>query len=177
MSSELGENDLMYTMSPGFRVRTKSCNSGASSLLQPTPIRLAAINRHHELDLPAESLDAVLMSTVYHDTYWFSPNVDWGPVNQQVMLTELRNALKPGGVVAVLDHYAESGVDPRRSSVATHRIDPAVVRRDFSMAGFLLDGESDVLRSATDDYSVSVFDVAVRGRTDRFLMRFRRPHL
>ena len=35
-------------------------------------------------------------------------------------------------------------------------------------------GESDVLRTTTDDYSVSVFDAAVVGRTDRFVLRFRK---
>ena len=58
--------------------------------------------------------------------------------------------------------------------MAVHRIDPAVVRRDFATAGFVLDGESDVLRTPTDEYSLSVFDDAVVGRTDRFVLRFRK---
>jgi predicted methyltransferase len=59
--------------------------------------------------------------------------------------------------------------------VAAHRIDPAVVRRDFVAAGFEPDGESDVLRNRADDYDLSVFDAAVVGRTDRFVLRFRKP--
>ena len=59
--------------------------------------------------------------------------------------------------------------------MAVHRIDPAVVRRDFVAAGFEPAGESDVLRSTTDDYSLSVFDPTVVGRTDRFVLRFRKP--
>src|SRR5690606_39229592 len=102
-------------------------------------------------------------------------NVDWGPVDQQALLAALIHALKPGGIAGVVDHCAKSGADPRQSSMTTHRIDPAVVRRDFANAGFVLDRESDVLRNRDDDYSTSVFDPAVRGRTDRFLMRFRRP--
>lgn len=130
---------------------------------------------HNEPHLAPASLDAVLMSKVYHDTYWYSPGVDWGPVDQQALLTALHAALKPGGVVGVVDHLAEGGTDPRESAITTHRIDPAVVRRDFESAGFVLEGESDVLRNRDDDYSRSVFDPAVQGRTDRFLMRFRRP--
>jgi predicted methyltransferase len=42
-------------------------------------------------------------------------------------------------------------------------------------AGFDLEAESDVLRSPADDLTRDVFDEAVRGRTDRFVMRFRRP--
>ena len=59
--------------------------------------------------------------------------------------------------------------------MAVHRIDRAVVDRDFLAAGFEADGESDVLRSANDDYTRSVFDTDLVGRTDRFVLRFRKP--
>jgi predicted methyltransferase len=58
---------------------------------------------------------------------------------------------------------------------ALHRIDSAVVIADFTAAGFALDGESDVLRNAGDDLRRSVFEAAVHGQTDRFVLRFRRP--
>lgn len=131
--------------------------------------------RHDELALPPASLDAILMFTVYHDTYWYSPKVDWGPVDQHALLTALLAALKPAGVFGVVDHCAKAGADPRQSAMTAHRIDPAVVRRDFAKAGFVLDAESDVLRNPADDHARSVFDPGVRGRTDRFLMRFQRP--
>ncbi len=130
---------------------------------------------HNDIQLPAQSLDAVLMSMVYHDTYWFDPKVDWGPVDQHALLTELYDALVPGGIVGVIDHYAAEGTDPRESAKATHRIDPEVVRRDFAAAGFELAGESNVLRNPSDDYGLSVFDERVQGRTDRFVLEFRRP--
>jgi predicted methyltransferase len=130
--------------------------------------------RHNDLRLPAGSLDVVLLSLVYHDTYWHRDGVDWGPIDRQALLESLREALKPGGVAGVVDHYAAAGKDPIESAMAAHRIDPAVVRRDFSAAGFVLDGESDALRTATDDHSLSVFDAAVAGRTDRFVLRFRK---
>jgi predicted methyltransferase len=131
--------------------------------------------RHDELRLPLVSLDVVLMSMVYHDTYWHRDGVDWGPIDRQALLKALREALKPGGIVGVVDHYAAAGRDPFESVMAVHRIDPAVVRRDFAAAGFVLDGELDALRAANDDHSLSVFDAAVVGRTDRFVLRFRKP--
>jgi predicted methyltransferase len=131
--------------------------------------------RHDDLLLPAGSVDIVLMSMVYHDTYWQRDGVDWGPVDRSALLASLLAALKPGGIVGVVDHYAAKGRDPFESALAVHRIDPAVVRRDFVAADFVPDGESDVLRNRTDDYSLSVFDAAVVGRTDRFIMRFRKP--
>lgn len=130
---------------------------------------------HNDIALPAGSLDAVLMSMIYHDTYWHDPKVDWGPVDQHALLESLYGALVPGGIVGVIDHLAAPGTDPRESAKATHRIDAAVVRADFAAAGFALEAESDVLRNPADDRTASVFDEAVRGRTDRFVMRFRTP--
>jgi predicted methyltransferase len=129
--------------------------------------------RHNELHLPPGSVDVVLMSIVYHDTYWHRDGVDWGPIDRQALLESLSAALKPGGIVGVVDHYAAAGSDPFESAMAVHRIDPAVVRRDFVAAGFEPDGESDVLRTTTDERSLSVFDAAVVGHTDRFVLKFR----
>jgi len=131
--------------------------------------------RHDDLRLPRGSVDVVLMSMVYHDTYWQRDGVDWGPIDRPTLLESLRSALKPRGIVGVVDHYAAAGADPFESVQAQHRIDPAVVHRDFDAAGFEPDGESDLLRNPNDDYTLSVFDAAVAGRTDRFVLRFRGP--
>jgi predicted methyltransferase len=128
---------------------------------------------HNGIALPAGSLDFVLMSTVYHDTYWHSPAVDWGPIDRAALLRSLHDALASGGAVGVIDHFAAAGTDPKISAVATHRIDRAVVIRDFRAAGFELAAESDALRNPADDLAKSVFDHAVLGKTDRFVLRFR----
>jgi predicted methyltransferase len=131
--------------------------------------------RHSDLRLSPGSVDVVLMSMVYHDTYWHRDGVDWGLVDRQALLESLFAALKPDGTVGVIDHCAAADSDPFESVMAVHRIDPAVVRRDIIAAGFELASESDVLRSTADDHSLSVFDAAVVGRTDRFVLRFRKP--
>ena len=56
-----------------------------------------------------------------------------------------------------------------------HRIDPAVIRADFKRAGFKLEAESDMLRNPADDHSSLVFDKAIRGKTDRVVLKFRKP--
>ena len=40
---------------------------------------------------------------------------------------------------------------------------------------FVFDGESDVLRNAEDPHTAGVFDPAIRGHTDQFMLRFRKP--
>ena len=52
---------------------------------------------------------------------------------------------------------------------------PATVRADFERAGFVLEAQSDMLRNPEDDHSKNVFDPSIRGRTDRFIYRFRKP--
>ena len=131
--------------------------------------------RHNDLHLPRDSVDIVLMSMVYHDTYWHRDGVDWGPIDRHAFLESLRASLRPGGVVGVIDHCAAAGRDPFESAKALHRIDPEVVRRDFIAAGFEPHGESDVLRTSNDHYTLNVFDAAVVGRTDRFVLRYCKP--
>ena len=130
--------------------------------------------RHQDLDLPTASLDAVLMSMVYHDTYYYREGLDWGPVDHKAFLAELYDELKPGGVIAVIDHAAEPGTDPYKSAIDTHRIDKAIVLRDFAAAGFVLVSESEILRNEKDDEAVQIFEAAVYRKTDRFMLLFKR---
>jgi predicted methyltransferase len=92
------------------------------------------------------------------------------------VLTRLRNALKPNGLVVVVDHAAEETPRENATSIANrlHRIDPKIVREDFEQAGFEFVGESDALRHADDDHTKSVFNPSVRHRTDQFIYKFRK---
>ena len=78
---------------------------------------------------------------------------------------------KDDGFIAIVDHYAAEGASSD-SGATVHRIDPAIVIADMEAAGFICDAESDLLRNPTDDPSISVFAPEIRGKTDRFLMRF-----
>ena len=53
--------------------------------------------------------------------------------------------------------------------------DPAATRAELEAAGFTFDGELPILRSAADPHTASVFDPAIRGKTDQFVYRFRKP--
>jgi predicted methyltransferase len=77
--------------------------------------------------------------------------------------------------VAVIDHVATPGGDTREVVEKYHRIDPATLRADFERAGFVLEAQSDLLRNPADDHTKNVFDPSIRGRTDRFMYRFRKP--
>lgn len=119
-----------------------------------------------------EPLDVVFTAQNYHDmaltAYAFG---DRARMNATAFA-----ALKPGGVYIVIDHAAVEGSPVATDAeTTTHRIDQATVRREVEAAGFVFDGESDVLRNPADTRTSSVFDPAIQGRTDQFMMRFRKP--
>lgn len=131
--------------------------------------------RPEEVALDPNSIDAVLFMQAYHDLYWRPKDGSWTPTDPALSLARLVPALKPGAVVLVVDHIAAPGSDPTQSVDATHRIDPAVVKRDFEAAGLVFDGESSVHSNPTDDHTKVVFDPAVSHKTDQFAYRFKKP--
>ena len=78
-------------------------------------------------------------------------------------------------MVGVIDHIASPNSDTRATVEKYHRIDPAVVKADFKRAGFVFVGSSDLLRNPADDHNLLVFDPKIRGKTDRFIFKFKKP--
>lgn len=117
-----------------------------------------------------EPLDAIVTVQNYHDLHLsMVPAGFAGSVNKRLF-----EALKPGGVLLVVDHAANP--DPGFTSPqALHRIDPAAARKEIEAAGFVFDGESKLLRTDADPRTASVFDAGIKGKTDQFVYRFRKP--
>lgn len=127
------------------------------------------------LAFPKEGFDFAMLHLVYHDTYWESAEYKVPRIDPNKVVEALWYSLKPGGTVAVIDHVAAPGGDTRDVVEKMHRIDPAKVRADFERGGFVLEAQSDLLRVPSDDHSKNVFDPSIRGKTDRFMYRFRKP--
>ena len=115
-----------------------------------------------------EPVDLVWTSRNYHDLHNV-PNFDVGAFDQAVF-----KALKPGGVFIVLDHAAEKGSAFRDTSTL-HRVDAEAVKKEVEAAGFKLEGESDVLHNPGDAHTDKVFDAGIKGKTDQFILKFRKP--
>lgn len=126
-------------------------------------------------DLPPATYDFMLINLDYHDVYWQSDERKIPRMEPDAWLKTVYASMKPGAVVGVIDHIATAGGDTREVVEKLHRIDPAVVKADFKRAGFKLEAESNLLRNPGDDHSLSVFDPAIRGKTDRFIFKFRKP--
>jgi len=50
-----------------------------------------------------------------------------------------------------------------------------VVKQEVTAAGFTFAGESAALRNPADDHTKAVFDPSLRGHTDQFIYKFRKP--
>jgi predicted methyltransferase len=50
-----------------------------------------------------------------------------------------------------------------------------VVKQEVTAAGFVYEGETNVLRNPADDHTKLVFDKSIRGHTDQFVFKFRKP--
>jgi predicted methyltransferase len=118
--------------------------------------------------------DFMLINLDYHDVYWENAKNGIPRMDPDQWLKSVYAAMKPGAVVGVIDHIASPG-DTRATVEKYHRIDPGVVKADFKRAGFVFEAESNMLRNAADDHSLNVFDPKIRGHTDRFVFRFRKP--
>jgi len=117
-----------------------------------------------------EKLDVFWISQNYHDLH----DKFMGPVDMAAFNRAVYAALKPGGTYIVLDHVAEKG-SPADVTETLHRIESTTVRREVEAAGFKFDAESIVLRNTADPHTADVFDASIRGKTDQFILRFRRP--
>ncbi|MEA3044045.1 MAG: hypothetical protein QOH47_1883 [Sphingomonadales bacterium] len=148
---------------------------GLAELRARTPNVAVLVAPADILALPTAAFDFVMINLNYHDTYWQSERFHFPRMDPDAFLRTVFQSMKPGATIAVIDHVANPGGETRAVVDALHRIDPAVVRADFARAGFVLDGESDILRNPQDDHTKLVFDPAIRGHTDRVVYRFRRP--
>ena len=117
-----------------------------------------------------EKLDMVWTSMNYHDLH----DPFFGPADMTVLNKAIFNALKPGGIYLVLDHAAAAGSGLRDTNTL-HRIDPEAVKKEVEAAGFVLESQSDVLHNPDDDHAAKVFNPAIRGKTDKFIFKFRKP--
>ncbi len=117
-----------------------------------------------------EKVDLVFTCQNYHD--YHDPFM--GPVDMAAFNKKVFDALKPGGYYVIIDHVAPAGSGTADTNTL-HRIDPDTVKKEVEAAGFVFDGSSDALRNPKDPHDISVFDKSIRGHTDQFMFRFRKP--
>lgn len=137
--------------------------AGAHANVVPLNASLAAV------DFPA-GLDAIVTVQNYHDLHLKAvPAGAADAVNKALFA-----ALKPGGTFLVVDHSAADG-SGFRDADTLHRADKAAVRAEIEKAGFRFEREAALFDNPADPRTALVFDPAIRGKTDQFVLLFRKP--
>ena len=162
----VGAGGRVYAFVPNQTAGRENAFADSMASTYPNVSRVTGALETMTFDQP---LDVVFMGEEYHDFTIPRFGVDVAAMNRRVF-----EVLKPGGLYVILDHQAADGAG---ISVAgsLHRIEAADLRREVEAAGFIFDGESTAVRVPSDDHTLSVFDASIRGRSDRFVYRFRKP--
>lgn len=169
LSRVVGPKGQVFAHNSPFVLERFAEGALSTRLKNPDLANVTRINADlDKMKLP-DGLDAVMIVLFYHDTYW--QKVDRAKMNAEVFAS-----LKPGGVYGIIDHSAEPGSGDR-DVYTLHRVDEALVKQEILAAGFVLDGESDLLANPKDTRDYNVFrDVRTnRDNTDRFILRFKKP--
>lgn len=126
-----------------------------------------------QMQLGRGTLDAVLLVKVYHDMYWVDAEGAWPKVDTGKVLDDIAAAVKPGGVLLLVDHSARAGTGAQDAG-SLHRIDEAYARKDFESRGFRLVAHSDALRHPEDPRELVSYKKPMLGKTDKFVLVFRK---
>lgn len=169
LSRVVGPRGKVYVMNPpGFH------DAEAWAAITPKRRNISLLVAQPDaMQLAPRSLDAIFTHMTWHDLYWESEQFNYSRLDVPSVLANWHIALRPGGTVIVVDHLGPAG-DPRDVVERLHRIDPARVIEDMQRAGFELVDRSDALQNETDNIETLVFDPTVRGKTSRFMLKFRR---
>ncbi|NBB52748.1 hypothetical protein GVN24_31185 [Rhizobium sp. CRIBSB] len=162
----VGETGHVYAFVPN---RTAARENAPADLLAAAYPNVSRVNGDLDALSFPEPLDVVFMSQEYHDFH-----IPGFGVNVNKMNADILAALKPGGLFIVIDHAGRVG--STNSQVSTlHRIEGEFLKSEVVAAGFEFAGESRAVANPADDHTLNVFDEAIRGRTDQFVYKFRKP--
>ena len=170
LASAVGPTGKVYAFQPAEFIKYKTSYADA-----PNGIHAAFPNADgiiSPFDAPAfpEKLDAIVTIQNFHDLY-LKP---WPAGEGDRAAAALYAALKPGGVLVVVDHAAVAGSGTTAADTL-HRIDPDAVVAALTKAGFKLEAKDmTTFGNKADPHTASVFDGSIRGKTDQFMLRFRK---
>ena len=170
LSVAVGPNGKVYAQNPPIALQLRDGMYAKQITDRLAGDRLKNVVRV-DADLPAAaqippgSVDVAITAMNYHDVR--NRNPDAGVA----VLKAVYSMLKPGGVLGVTDHVGNDGAD----NAQLHRIPKHFLIDDAKAAGFIVDGESNVLAHPADDHTKVVFDPTLRGKTDQFVVRLRKP--
>lgn len=169
LSIAVGEDGTVYAQNPPAVLKFRDGANDKALTERLAGDRLANVIRvdadFADLDLEPGSLDGALTALNFHDVYHRSPDA------AVAMLEKMRSLLAPGGVLGIIDHAGSPG----RDNAALHRIEKDRAIEAARAAGFEVVDDSGLLANPADTHQSMVFAPEIRGETDRFLLKLRKP--
>ena len=153
---------VLYRYADGYYQRTMDERLADNRL----PNVVLHVMEYDDLGLDGE-LDLAFWGNNFHDYHYNEP----GEATALKVLLSIKKTLKPGGILGITDHVGAAGHDNRE----LHRIEPDIIRAALKEAGFIIEAESDLFANPNDDHSLGVYDEEIYLKTDRVLIRARKP--
>lgn len=169
LSAVVGDEGSVAAQNPGWMhgFRDGAITAGIDARIEGGLSNVSKLdNEWADLAMMEPQFDVALSALNVHDVYFIE-----GPEGAAQFATAVYNVLRPGGVFGLIEHVGNAGGD----NETLHRLPRALTIEIVAAAGFELEEDSDVLANPDDDGTLSVFDESVRGNTDRFLLKFRKP--
>jgi predicted methyltransferase len=172
LARAVGPTGVVYGQNSKMLLERFAEKPWSARLAKPVMKNVVRTDRDFDDPFPpeAKNLDAVFIVLFYHDLVW--QTVDRDRMNRAVF-----QALKPGGVFAIIDHSGRPGTGVTEAKTV-HRIEEKALREEVERAGFKLAGEASFLRNPADtrDWNDSPREAGDRrGTSDRFVLKFVKP--
>ena len=170
LSVAVGPRGKVYAQNPAFVLQFRDGANEKAISARLADGRLPNVERLDkeigDLGLAPGSIAVAITAQNFHDIY-----NGRGPEAAAGFLAAAKSILKPGGVLGIIDHAG----NPRADNEQLHRIHVDKVEQAAREAGFEVEGKSDALHNPDDDHKKNVFDPTIRGKTDRFVLKLRKP--
>ncbi len=166
ISKVVGPTGHVYAGAPEGKFR----EAVAAIAADPAYANVSVVGLDPAAMMGIPQVDLIWTSQNYHDLHLTRIHVDAAAIDKLWFAK-----LKPGAALVVIDHVAMPGAPVAATADALHRIDPAAARAEVESAGFVFDGETSALANPADPHTANVFDPSIRGHTDQFAFRFRKP--
>jgi len=124
------------------------------------------------INFPPHSVDLIVICMSYHDAFWIDEKEGWPEISTDGFVGSMKRMLKHGGKLLIIDHNAPAGTG-REMAGKVHRLNEDWARKSLTSRGFIFEKSYDGLRNPDDQLDKMVFDPAVKGKTDRYVLLFK----
>lgn len=175
-SSNVGDDGKIYAHQQAGE-RFESRKEALTAQFAPFGnVELLPLDSGTPLPLEDNSVDAVMLSYIYHHLHYAEDSVEDFPASSAALLSEFSRVLRPGGTFVVIEHVAIDG-STRAESAGWHRTPPDTAKADITGVGFeFADEAPDIFKNPDDDLMNVWYETGLSGKTTTFVHKYRKPN-